>query len=162
MNLNQAAHGDREFGFICSRLRQNRKVVVGHWEDPEVHERLDVWMRAACAWADSQKLKLARFGDNMRQVAVTEGDKVAAQHRFGWAVNGYGVGDLAAPIARVADADVERLVKEYAALEEGGFSAFTDTFEDLTGLEQEAAQGELDARLPARTAPICSAPSFSS
>jgi L-arabinose isomerase len=163
MNLNQAAHGDREFGFICSRLRQNRKVVVGHWQDEEVHARLDVWMRAACAWADSQRLKLARFGDNMRQVAVTEGDKVAAQHRFGWAVNGYGVGDLVARIARATEAEVDRLVEEYASLyemsvardqmsavrgqarieiglraflEEGGFSAFTDTFEDLTGLEQ--------------------------
>ena len=163
MNLNQAAHGDREFGFICSRLRQNRKVVVGHWQDEDVHARLDFWMRAACAWADSQRLRLARFGDNMRQVAVTEGDKVAAQHRFGWAVNGYGVGDLVARIARVADAEVERLVEEYNALyevkvakdqmnavrgqarieiglraflEEGGFSAFTDTFEDLHGLDQ--------------------------
>ena len=96
MNLNQAAHGDREFGFICSRLRLNRKVVVGHWQDEDVHARLDVWMRAACAWADSQRLKLARFGDNMREVAVTEGDKVAAQRQFGYAVNGYGVGDLVA------------------------------------------------------------------
>jgi L-arabinose isomerase len=163
MNLNQAAHGDREFGFICSRLRQNRKVVVGHWQDEDVHARLDVWMRAACAWADSQRLKLARFGDNMRQVAVTEGDKVAAQHRFGWAVNGYGVGDLVARIARVGEAEVDRLVEEYHSLyevvvaedrmgavrgqarieaglrgflEEGGFTAFTDTFEDLHGLEQ--------------------------
>jgi L-arabinose isomerase len=163
MNLNQAAHGDREFGFICSRLRLDRKVVVGHWEDEDVHARLDVWMRAACAWADSQRLKLARFGDNMRQVAVTEGDKVAAQRQFGWAVNGYGVGDLVARIAKASDADTDRLVKQYselyelkvsqdrmpavrvqarielglrAFLEEGGFSAFTDTFEDLHGLEQ--------------------------
>ncbi len=163
MNLNQAAHGDREFGFICSRLRLNRKVVVGHWQDQDVHGRLDVWMRAACAWADSQRLKLARFGDNMRQVAVTEGDKVAAQRQFGYAVNGYGVGDLVATISRASDAEVDRLVKEYselyelkvsqdqtaavrvqarielglrAFLEEGGFSAFTDTFEDLHGLEQ--------------------------
>ena len=118
MNLNQAAHGDREFGFICSRLRQNRKVVVGHWQDEEVHARLDVWMRAACAWADSQRLKLARFGDNMREVAVTEGDKVAAQRQFGYAVNGYGVGDLVARIARATDAEVDRLVAEYAELYE--------------------------------------------
>ena len=118
MNLNQAAHGDREFGFICSRLRLNRKVVVGHWEDEDVHARLDVWMRAACAWADSQRLKLARFGDNMRQVAVTEGDKVAAQRQFGYAVNGYGVGDLVATIARASDADVDRRVKEYSELYE--------------------------------------------
>jgi len=163
MNLNQAAHGDREFGFICSRLRLNRKVVVGHWEDADVHAQLDVWMRAACAWADSRRLKLARFGDNMRQVAVTEGDKVSAQRQFGYAVNGYGVGDLVARIARASEADVERLMKEYAELyelkvgkeqldavrvqarielglraflEEGGFHAFTDTFEDLHGLEQ--------------------------
>jgi L-arabinose isomerase len=163
MNLNQAAHGDREFGFICSRLRLERKVVVGHWEDEEVHARLDVWMRAACAWADSRRLKLARFGDNMREVAVTEGDKVAAQRQFGWAVNGYGVGDLVASIAKAADADVDRLVREYSELyevkvpqdrmaavrgqarielglrsflEAGGLSAFTDTFEDLHGLEQ--------------------------
>src|SRR5574341_31773 len=163
MNLNQAAHGDREFGFICTRLRQKRKVVVGHWEEESVHERLDVWMRAACAWADSQRLKLARFGDNMREVAVTEGDKVAAQRQFGYAVNGHGVGDLVARIARATDAEVDRLVKEYsglyevkvskdqmgavrgqarielglrAFLEGGGFSAFTDTFEDLHGLEQ--------------------------
>ena len=163
MNLNQAAHGDREFGFICSRLRLNRKVVVGHFEDADVHARLDVWMRAACAWADSRRLRLARFGDNMRQVAVTEGDKVAAQRQFGYAVNGYGVGDLVAKIAKAGDADVDRRMKEYAELyelkvskeqlaavrvqarievglraflEETGSSAFTDTFEDLHGLEQ--------------------------
>jgi L-arabinose isomerase len=163
MNLNQAAHGDREFGHICTRLRQNRKVVVGHWEDEGVLERLDVWMRAACAWADSRRLKLARFGDNMREVAVTEGDKVSAQRQFGWSVNGYGVGDLVARVDQATEAEVDRLVKEYselyevkvtseqrgavrgqarielglrAFLEDGGFSAFTDTFEDLHGLEQ--------------------------
>jgi L-arabinose isomerase len=163
MNLNQAAHGDREFGFICARLRQRRKVVVGHWQDEDVHDRLAVWMRAACAWADSRRLKLARFGDNMREVAVTEGDKVAAQRQFGYSVNGFGVGDMVAKIACATDAEVDRLVKEYselyevrvlpeqlgavrgqarieiglrAFLEEGGFSAFTDTFEDLHGLEQ--------------------------
>ena len=104
MNLNQAAHGDREFGHICTRLRQNRKVVVGHWQDDEVHERLDVWMRAACAWADSRRMKLARFGDNMRQVAVTEGDKVSAQTQLGYSVNGYGIGDLVARIGGTSDA----------------------------------------------------------
>src|SRR5258707_6789305 len=78
MNLNQSAHGDREFGFIVSRLRLNRKVVVGHWQDPEVVERLGVWARAACAWSDAQELKIARFGDNMRQVAVTEAAKIEA------------------------------------------------------------------------------------
>ena len=96
MNLNQAAHGDREFGFICTRLRQNRKVVVGHWQDEEVQDRVGAWMRAACGWAETRRLKVARFGDNMREVAVTEGDKVEAQRQFGYSVNGYGVGDLVA------------------------------------------------------------------
>ena len=94
MNLNQAAHGDRESGFIHTRMRLSRKVVVGHWSDPEVQERIGAWMRAARAWHDWQGAKFVRFGDNMRQVAVTEGDKVAAEMQFGFAVNGYGVGDL--------------------------------------------------------------------
>ena len=94
MNLNQAAHGDREAGFIHSRMRLDRKVVVGHWQDPEVQDRIGAWMRAARAWHDWQGAKFGRFGDNMREVAVTEGDKVAAQMKFGFAVNGYGVGDL--------------------------------------------------------------------
>ena len=101
MNLNQAAHGDREFGFMVSRLRMNRKVVVGHWQDPEVQTRLGVWARAACAWADSQSAKIARFGDNMRSVAVTEGDKVEAQMRLGYTVHGYGVGDLVDRVKQV-------------------------------------------------------------
>ena len=96
MNLNQSAHGGREFGFICSRLRMNRKVVVGHWQEAEVHERLGTWLRAAAAWHDMRHMKIARIGDNMRQVAVTEGDKVEAEIRFGFAVNGYGLGDLVA------------------------------------------------------------------
>ncbi len=115
MNLNQSAHGDREFGFICSRLRLNRKVVVGHWQDREVHARLGVWMRAAAAWHDMRTMKIARFGDNMRQVAVTEGDKVEAEIRFGVAVNGYGLGDLVAFQDQVTDASVDTLCKEYAA-----------------------------------------------
>ena len=94
MNLNQAAHGDREFGFIGSRMRLNRKVVVGFWQDRSVQEQIGGWVRAAAAWDDSQGMRIARFGDNMRQVAVTEGDKVEAQIRFGYSVNGYGVGDL--------------------------------------------------------------------
>ena len=94
MNLNQSAHGCREFGFICSRMRLARKVVVGHWQDAEVLQRLGVWARAACAWHDAQGAKVARFGDNMREVAVTEGDKVEAQLRLGYSVNGYGVGDI--------------------------------------------------------------------
>src|SRR5476651_1616445 len=105
MNLNQAAHGDREAGFLHTRLRLNRKVVVGHWEDPEVQDRLGAWMRAARAWHDWQGAKFARFGDNMRQVGVTDGDKVSAEIRFGYAVNGYGVGDLVKHVDAVSDAD---------------------------------------------------------
>ena len=96
MNLNQSAHGDREAGFIHTRMRLARKVVVGHWSDPEVQDRIGAWMRAARAWHDWQGAKFCRFGDNMRQVAVTEGDKVAAEMKFGFATNGYGVGDLVA------------------------------------------------------------------
>jgi len=113
MNLNQSAHGDREFGYIGSRMRLNRKVVVGHWQAEDVLARIGVWVRAACAWHDAQGAKIARFGDNMRQVAVTEGDKVEAQIRFGYAVNGYGVGDLVKVVNEVMDADVDRLVAEY-------------------------------------------------
>ena len=94
MNLNQSAHGDREHGFIMSRLRMNRKVVVGFWQEPSVQAKLGAWARAAAGWHDWQGAKFARFGDNMREVAVTEGDKVAAQIKFGYSVNGYGVGEL--------------------------------------------------------------------
>jgi len=115
MNLNQAAHGDREAGFIHTRMRLNRKVVVGHWEDTEVQDRLGAWMRAARAWHDLQGAKFARFGDNMRQVAVTEGDKVAAEMRFGFSVNGYGVGDLVAKTsdAAIDNRAIDRLCAEY-------------------------------------------------
>ena len=113
MNLNQSAHGDREAGFIHTRMRLARKVVVGHWADPEVHDRLGAWMRAARAWHDWQGGKFCRFGDNMRQVAVTEGDKVAAEMAFGFATNGYGVGDLVAKIDKVADSAVADLAAEY-------------------------------------------------
>jgi L-arabinose isomerase len=162
MNLNQSAHGGREFGFICTRLRKNRTVVVGHWEDPEVREELGVWARAARAWNESQGLKVARFGDNMREVAVTEGDKVEAQIQFGYSVNGYGMGDLKAYVDNVTDAQISDLVNQYRAdytipanalmdniaeqarieigmrsfLEEGGFGAFTTTFENLHGFKQ--------------------------
>jgi L-arabinose isomerase len=167
MNLNQSAHGDREYGHIGARLRIRRKVVVGHWENPELRARLAAWMRTAVAVVEGRRLKVARFGDNMRQVAVTEGDKVEAQIQFGWSVNGYGVGDLVQYVNAVSDAEVDRLMEEYADryeivpegrtegpvrdairyqarvelgltafLEEGGFSAFTTTFEDLHGLEQ--------------------------
>jgi L-arabinose isomerase len=113
MNLNQSAHGDREFGHIAMRLGLRRKVVVGHWEDQDVQERLAAWARAAAGWHESQHLKIARFGDNMREVAVTEGDKVEAQARLGYSVNGYGVGDLICRINQVCDREVERLVAEY-------------------------------------------------
>ncbi|WP_166238702.1 L-arabinose isomerase [Paenibacillus turpanensis] len=167
MNLNQAAHGDREYGFIGARMGVARKVVVGYWEDPAVRARIGGWVRTAVAATESRKLKVARFGDNMRQVAVTEGDKVEAQIRFGWSVNGYGIGDLVAKMNEISDAEVNRLMDEYAELydivpagrtdgavrdsireqarielgmkaflTEGGFGAFTTTFEDLHGMKQ--------------------------
>jgi L-arabinose isomerase len=167
MNLHQAAHGDREFGFICARMRKPRKVVVGHWQEAGVQEQLAAWIRAAAARAELRRLKVARLGDNMRQVAVTEGDKVEAQIRLGVEVNGYGLGDLLPHVQAVSDAAVDRLTGEYdgqyrvapplapggprrqalrdaarielglrSFLESGGFRAFTDTFEDLAGLEQ--------------------------
>src|SRR6185437_6235406 len=167
MNLNQSAHGDREFGFLASRMRLDRKVVVGFWQDAELHVEMATWLRAASAWHDAQRLKIARFGDNMRQVAVTEGDKVEAELRLGYSVNGYGMGDLAGCLRQVNDSDVDKLTSEYDStytlaepltvkgqkrqslreaarielglrhfLENGGFKAFTDTFEDLHGLSQ--------------------------
>ncbi len=167
MNLNQAAHGDREFGFICTRMCIPRKVVVGHWQQADVQDQLAAWMRAAAGASEMRGLRVARFGDNMRQVAVTEGDKVEAQMRLGTQVNSYGVGDLVASIRDVPDSSVDDLVAEYdrsydmapplqpggdrraslqyaartelglrAFLDTGGFKAFTDTFEDLHGLQQ--------------------------
>ena len=167
MNLNQSAHGDREYGFIWTRLRLARKVVAGYWQDPEVLHRVAVWMRAAIGYAESRRLKIARFGDNMRQVAVTEGDKVEAQIKLGWAVDGYGIGDLVRLVHEVSDQEANRLLEEYsecyimpdearsegnireavrvqakielalkAFLKEGGYGAFTTTFEDLHGLKQ--------------------------
>jgi L-arabinose isomerase len=113
MNLNQAAHGDREFGFIGSRMRLNRKVVVGHWQDEDVQVSLGTWVRAACAWHDAQSGKVARFGDNMRDVAVTEGDKVEAQMRMGYSVYGYGIGDLVQVVNQVSEAEVTQLLGQY-------------------------------------------------
>lgn len=113
MNLNQSAHGDREFGHIMTRLGMNRKVVVGHWQDPEVSRKISVWFRAALAWNDWQGARFCRFGDNMRQVAVTDGDKLEAEIKFGYSVNGYGVGDLVAAISKVSDKEIQSLVKEY-------------------------------------------------
>jgi len=115
MNLNQAAHGDREFGFMMSRMRLNRKVVVGHWQDPEVQERLNVWSRVACAWADAQNARIARFGDNMRSVAVTDGDKVEAQMRLGYQVYGFGVGDLVERVKAVTDGELSAMLDDYEA-----------------------------------------------
>jgi L-arabinose isomerase len=163
MNLNQAAHGDREFGFITARLRLARKVVVGFWQDEGTISEIAAWSRAAAGWHESQHLKVARFGDNMRDVAVTEGNKVSAESQLGYCVNGYGVGDLVARMNRISDTEVDKLVAEYrdaysiarqhdvldalrvaakielglrAFLEEGGYGAFTDTFQDLHGLGQ--------------------------
>lgn len=113
MNLNQSAHGDREFGFIGSRMRLERKVVVGYWQDPEVQEEIGVWARAACAWHDAQGARVARFGDNMREVAVTEGDKVEAQIRLGYSVGGYGIGDLVDAVSQITDSEIDRLVSVY-------------------------------------------------
>ena len=167
MNLNQSAHGDREHGFIMTRMRKNRKVVVGHWMDEEVIRSIGIWTRVCAAWYDFQSLKVARFGDNMREVAVTEGDKVEAQIKFGVSVNGYGIGDLVKVINDVPEFKIINLVEEYndiykignigtsngkileniryqarielglrQFLENGGFKAFTTTFEDLHGLAQ--------------------------
>jgi len=116
MNLHQSAHGGREFGFINARMRKNRKVVVGHWQNEKVQEQIAVWCRTAMGWADSQGLKVARFGDNMREVAVTEGDKVEAQIKFGWQISAYGVGDLVAYVEKVTDAEVDALYREYEHL----------------------------------------------
>lgn len=113
MNLNQSAHGDREFGFIMSRMRLERKVVVGHWQDEKVLARISIWIRAAAAWHDWQGAKFVRFGDNMRFVAVTEGDKVEAEIKFGYSVNTHGVGDLVKVINEVNDAQITELVDEY-------------------------------------------------
>jgi L-arabinose isomerase len=167
MNLNQAAHGDREYGFIGARMGIARKVVVGYWEDPAVLERIGGWMRTAMGFIEGRNLKVARFGDNMRHVAVTEGDKVEAQIKFGWSINGFGVGDLVQRVGDISEAEVDLLMDEYnevyditpegrtagpirdaireqarielgmkAFLQEGGFGAFTTTFEDLHGLKQ--------------------------
>ncbi|HTV41799.1 MAG TPA: L-arabinose isomerase [Candidatus Sulfotelmatobacter sp.] len=166
MNLNQSAHGDRELGFIMSRMRLERKVVAGFWREPAVQKQIGAWCRAAAAWDDWQGAKFCRFGDNMRDVAVTEGDKVAAQIKFGYSVNGYGVGDLVKRVNAATRPEVNALLKKYesayaiapnlrtgakqksleeaakidiglrAFLKDGGFKGFTTTFEDLHGLAQ--------------------------
>ncbi len=116
MNLNQSAHGDREFGFLGSRMQLGRTIVVGHWRDPSVAARIATWSRAACGWHEAHGLAVARFGDNMRNVAVTDGDKVEAELRLGISVNGYGLDGLAAAVREVPDATVDELVDEYAEL----------------------------------------------
>ncbi len=167
MNLNQSAHGDREYGFIGARLRLPRKVVVGYWEDPDVCRKIGAWMHTAVGFTEGRQLKVARFGDNMREVAVTEGDKVEAQIKLGWSISGYGVGDLVRYIDGVSDPEVNQLMEEYetlydlasearaegspresireqarielalkAFLQDGGYGAFTTTFEDLYGMKQ--------------------------
>ncbi len=113
MNLNQSAHGDREFGFMVSRMRLRRKVVVGHWQNENVLNSINVWARAAAGWHDWQGAKFVRFGDNMRQVAVTEGDKVEAELQFGYSVNTHGIGDLVKVVNEVSDADIDKLCDEY-------------------------------------------------
>ena len=113
MNLNQAAHGDREFGFICSRMKIKRNVLVGYWKDADLLGEIDTWLRAAIGWNESQGLKVARLGDNMRYVAVTEGDKVEAHHRFGWSVSGYGVGELVELVKKADESEINRLIDEY-------------------------------------------------
>lgn len=113
MNLNQSAHGDREFGFMLSRMGLERKVVVGHWQDNAVHEKINGWCRAAAGWDDMQNAKFVRFGDNMRQVAVTDGDKVEAQMKFGYSVNTHGVGDLVSVINKVREKEIDGLIDVY-------------------------------------------------
>lgn len=161
MNLNQAAHGDREFGFMASRLKTKRTVVSGFYRHDEVVSEILNWGCAAKAYAFSQNLKVARFGDNMREVAVTEGDKVEAQIKFGWQVNGYGIGDLVSEFSKITDKQIESVLKEMKTLytfntdniaavkeqikyeiafksffKEKDISAYTDTFQDLEGLKQ--------------------------
>ena len=161
MNLNQAAHGDREHGFLAARLRMPRKIIAGYWQDEEVQKRLGRWMRAAVGVAVSRQLKVMRFGDNMREVAVTEGDKVEVQARLGWQVNTWAVGDLVQVMNEVTDAEIDALMEVYRAsydfatddigairyqareeiaikkmLDAEGCQAFSNTFQDLYGMEQ--------------------------
>lgn len=167
MNTNQSAHGDREHGYIHTRMHLPRKVVVGHYQDPEVIKGIAKWQRVCVAVAESKNLKVARFGDNMRSVAVTDGDKVGAQMKFGWSVDYYGVGDLVAYVDQVEDQAVEDLYATLAQtaeidpqvlahpqaqeavkyqlklelaiknfLDQKGYTAYTNTFEDLHGLKQ--------------------------
>lgn len=161
MNLNQAAHGDREHGFIAARLRMPRKVVAGHWQDEKIHKRIGDWMKSAVGVAVSKNMKVMRFGDNMREVAVTEGDKVEVQAKLGWQVNTWAVGDLVKEMNAVDKEEIDALMAEYASkydiatdniaairyqareeiaikkmLDREGCIAFSNTFQDLYGMEQ--------------------------
>jgi L-arabinose isomerase len=144
MNLNQSAHGDREFGHMVTRLRKNRKVVVGHWQDPKAHAKIAVWMRVAAAWADAQDMLIIRFGDNMNNVAVTDGDKVEAEMRLGYHVDYYPIGDLVAVQDTVTDAEIAELVKVY----ESEYTLADNAKEGGKDRKQviEAARGELALR----------------
>lgn len=161
MNLNQSAHGDREHAFIAARMRMGRKIITGFWEDDEVQQTLGSWMRSAIGAVESRKLKVMRFGDNMRNVAVTEGDKVGVQIQLGWQVNTWGVGDLIKEIEAVSDDEVEAQMEAYRKkydfatndletvryqareevamrhfFEREGIAAFSNTFEDLQSMRQ--------------------------
>ena len=161
MNLNQAAHGDREHGFIAARLRTPRKVIAGYWQNPDVLKRIGSWMKSAVGVAVSRNLKVMRFGDNMREVAVTEGDKVEVQTKLGWQVNTWAVGDLVKEMNAVTEAEIDALMAEYTSkyeintpniaairyqareeiamkkmMDANGCQAFSNTFQDLYGMEQ--------------------------
>lgn len=161
MNLNQSAHGDREHGFLYAAMRKSRKVVTGYWKDGEVIEQIRTFAQAAAGWEESRRLRVCRFGDNMRDVAVTDGNKVSAEMKLGWSVNYYAAGDLVEEIAKVTDAETDALfaeiekkytivtddtesIKEQIRYEiamerfmkERGCTAFTNTFEDLHGMKQ--------------------------
>ena len=161
MNLNQSAHGDREFGFICARLRLPRKVVVGYWQNEDVVKKIGQWMRSAIGISEGKTLKVARFGDNMREVAVTEGDKIESQIKFGWSVNTFSLGELAERLNKVRQKEIDTLFKDCQKryiikppsiqsvryqlrievalrqfFDEENISAFTTNFEDLGSLEQ--------------------------
>ena len=161
MNLNQAAHGDREHGFIAARLRMPRKVIAGYWKSEKARKRIGDWMKAAVGVAVSRSMKVMRFGDNMREVAVTEGDKVEVQIKLGWQVNTWATGDLVKEMGKVTEAEIDALMAEYEAayeiktddiaairyqareeiamqkmLDAEGCRAFSNTFQDLYGMEQ--------------------------
>ena len=161
MNLNQAAHGDREHGFLDARLRLPRKVIAGYWKDPDAIAKLAKWMRVCIGVRTSREMRVMRFGDNMREVAVTEGDKVEAQIKLGWQVNTWATGDLVKEMAKVTDSEIDELFAEYKKnydiatdnieairyqareeiamkrmMDRNGCKAFANTFQDLYGMEQ--------------------------